>query len=81
LRASCGILLEFSLFCCSRSAYRRFLYHIFVFSLHFPQEAHVALAFQGASWTSEYSYPLMVMQTILGSWDRSSAVGRNVSSR
>jgi len=44
-------------------------------------EAHVALAFQGASWTSEYSYPLMVMQTILGSWDRSSAVGRNVSSR
>lgn len=46
-----------------------------------PQEAHVALAFQGASWTSEYSYPLMVMQTILGSWDRSSAAGRNVSSK
>ena len=44
-------------------------------------EAHVALAFQGASWTSEYSYPLMVMQTILGSWDRSSAMGRNVSSK
>jgi hypothetical protein len=62
-------------------AHRRFIYHIFVFSLYFPQEAHVALAFQGASWTSEYSYPLMVMQTILGSWDRSSAVGRNVSSR
>eukprot|EP00128_Syssomonas_multiformis_P003570 Colp12_sorted_trinity150504_noHs@13431 len=44
-------------------------------------EAHVALAFQGASWTSEYSYPLMVMQTLLGSWDRASALGRNVSSR
>lgn len=42
-------------------------------------EAHVALAFQGASWTSEYSYPLMVMQTLLGSWDRTSAAGRNVS--
>jgi len=42
-------------------------------------EAHVALAFQGASWTSEYSFPLMVMQTLLGSWDRSSAAGRNIS--
>jgi processing peptidase subunit beta len=41
----------------------------------------VALAFQGASWTSEYSFPLMVMQQILGSWNRASAVGRNVSSR
>lgn len=51
---------------------------IFLFSI---QEAHVALAFQGASWTSEYSYPLMVMQTLLGSWDRASASGRNVSSR
>lgn len=39
------------------------------------------MAFQGASWTSEYAYPLMVMQTLLGSWDRSSAAGRNVSSR
>lgn len=44
-------------------------------------EAHVALAFQGASWTSEYAFPLMVMQTLLGSWDRWSAAGRNVSSR
>lgn len=44
-------------------------------------EAHVALAFQGASWTSEYSFPLMLMQTILGSWDRSSPAGRNMSSK
>jgi len=44
-------------------------------------EAHVALAFQGASWTSEYAFPLMVMQTILGSWDRSSASGRNIASK
>lgn len=44
-------------------------------------EAHIGLAFQGASWTSEFSFPLMLMQTLLGSWDRSSASGRNVGSR
>lgn len=44
-------------------------------------EAHVALAFQGASWTSEYSFPLMLMQTILGSWDRSSVIGTNAASK
>eukprot|EP01034_Spumella_vulgaris_P023158 gene23158-29351_t len=42
-------------------------------------EAHIAIAFQGASWTSEYSFPLMLMQTILGQWDRSSSNGRNSS--
>lgn len=45
------------------------------------KEAHVALAFQGASWTSEYCFPLMVIQTILGSYDRSGAGGRNLASR
>ena len=45
------------------------------------KEAHVALAFQGASWTSEYSFPLMVIQTMLGSWDRAGAGGRNIASR
>lgn len=44
-------------------------------------EAHVALAFQGASWTSEYSLPLMLMQTLLGSWNRASAAGKNISSK
>lgn len=44
-------------------------------------EAHVALAFQGASWTSEYAVPLMLMQTMLGSWDRASAGGRNIGSK
>jgi mitochondrial-processing peptidase subunit beta len=39
------------------------------------------LAFEGASWTSEYSFPLMLMQTILGSWDRASAAGRNAGSK
>lgn len=44
-------------------------------------EAHIALAFQGASWTSEYSFPLMLIQTILGSWDRSSLIGTNAASK
>jgi len=44
-------------------------------------EAHIALSFEGASWTSEYSLPLMVMQTMLGSWNRASAAGRNVGSK
>ncbi|CAM9166676.1 unnamed protein product [Ectocarpus fasciculatus] len=45
------------------------------------KEAHVALAFQGASWTSEFCFPLMVIQTILGSWDRAGGGGRNLASR
>jgi len=44
-------------------------------------EAHIALAFQGASWTSEYAFPLMLMQTILGNWDRTGAIGRNGASK
>ena len=44
-------------------------------------KAHVALAFEGAGWTSEYTFPLMVMQTILGSWDRTSGSGRNIASK
>ena len=43
--------------------------------------AHLALAFQGASWTSEYAFPLMLMQTMLGSYDRASGNGRNAASR
>lgn len=43
--------------------------------------AHVAIAFQGASWTSEYAFPLMLMQTMLGSYDRSSGMGKNVASK
>jgi processing peptidase subunit beta len=44
-------------------------------------EAHVALAFQGASWTSEYAFPLMLMQTILGSWTRTGSAGHNGASK
>ena len=41
---------------------------------------HLALAYQGASWTDPDSIPLMVMQTMLGSWDKSSAAGVNMGS-
>jgi processing peptidase subunit beta len=43
--------------------------------------AHVAVAFQGASWTSEYAFPLMLMQTLLGSYDRASGIGKNSASK
>lgn len=45
------------------------------------KEAHVAIAFESASWTSEHAFPFMLMQTILGAWDRSSPAGRNMASR
>ncbi|EES01359.1 probable mitochondrial-processing peptidase subunit beta, mitochondrial [Sorghum bicolor] len=37
--------------------------------------AHVAIAFKGSSWTDPSSIPLMVIQSILGSWNRSIGVG------
>lgn len=43
--------------------------------------AHIALAFESASWTSEYAFPLMLMQTILGSYDRASGLGKNLASK
>lgn len=43
--------------------------------------AHIALAFEGASWTSEYAFPLMLLQTMLGSYDRASGAGKNVASK
>jgi processing peptidase subunit beta len=45
------------------------------------ENAHIALAFEGASWTSEWAFPLMLMHTILGSWDRTSGGGKNVVSK
>jgi processing peptidase subunit beta len=44
-------------------------------------EAHVALAFRGAAWTSEFAFPLMVLQTIMGCWDRTSGASRQMSGR
>ncbi|CAO2166133.1 unnamed protein product [Urochloa humidicola] len=37
--------------------------------------AHVAIAVKGESWTHPSSIPLMVMQSMLGSWNRSVGVG------
>ena len=57
-------------------------FHI-IHSVKFDSDntAHVALAFEGASWTSEYAFPLMLMQTMLGSYDRASGMGKNVASK
>ena len=49
--------------------------------IHFNSDpmASFALAYEGSSWTSEYAYPLMILQTIIGSFDR--AVGKNPTSQ
>jgi processing peptidase subunit beta len=45
-----------------------------------PREphAHIALAFEGASWNDEFSFSLMVLQSLLGKWEKAS--GARVSS-
>ncbi|VDN04226.1 unnamed protein product [Thelazia callipaeda] len=40
-----------------------------------------ALAVEGASWTHPHNIPLMVANTLIGQWDRTSAVGINTPSR
>jgi len=42
--------------------------------------AHIAIAFPTASWTSEYAFPLMLMQLMLGSYDRAHGMGKNHAS-
>ncbi|KAM3572705.1 hypothetical protein VYU27_005285 [Nannochloropsis oceanica] len=42
--------------------------------------AHVALGFETAGWTSKMQIPLLVVQTIIGSWDKASGVGKNGTS-
>jgi processing peptidase subunit beta len=42
--------------------------------------AHVAIAFEGLPWKHPDSFALMVMQSILGCWNRSSIMGANVAS-
>ncbi|THU72095.1 hypothetical protein C4D60_Mb04t08480 [Musa balbisiana] len=37
--------------------------------------AHFAIAFKGSSWTDPNSIPLMVIQSLLGSWNKSIGVG------
>jgi processing peptidase subunit beta len=53
------------------------------FSVKFNSQevAHIAVAYEAASWTSEYAFPLMLMQVILGEYDRTQGLGRNHASR
>ena len=43
-------------------------------------EAHISVAFEGTSWTSPEAFPLMLIQSILGNWDRLSGAGAQVPS-
>jgi processing peptidase subunit beta len=44
-------------------------------------EAHFALAFETVGWSHPDSITFMVMQSLLGSWDRTSSSGKNISSQ
>lgn len=39
--------------------------------------AQFAIAFEGASWTDPDSIALMVMQSMLGSWNRNAGGGKH----
>merc|ERR1719394_128155 len=43
--------------------------------------AHIAVAVEGCGWTNPDNIPLMVANTLIGSWDRSMGGGANNSSR
>uniref|UniRef100_A0A4D5RA49 Mitochondrial-processing peptidase subunit beta n=1 Tax=Scolopendra viridis TaxID=118503 RepID=A0A4D5RA49_SCOVI len=43
--------------------------------------AHIAIAVEGCGWTNADNIPLMVANTIIGSWDRSHGGGPNNASR
>jgi processing peptidase subunit beta len=43
--------------------------------------AHVALAVEGVGWSHPDYYAFLVLQTMVGSWDRSVGGGKNLSSR
>ncbi|KAI3386523.1 hypothetical protein SNEBB_006057 [Seison nebaliae] len=43
--------------------------------------AHIAIAVEGSSWSDADTIPLMVANTIIGSWDRSMGSGGNVASK
>jgi len=45
------------------------------------EDAHVAVAVRGVSWSHPDYFTFMVLQTIIGSWDRTIGGGRNLSSR
>jgi len=41
------------------------------------EEAHIAIAFPVGGWTDPDTFPVMVMQQLLGSWDQSNQVGKH----
>ncbi|ORZ25186.1 Metalloenzyme, LuxS/M16 peptidase-like protein [Absidia repens] len=43
-------------------------------------QTHIAVAVEGASWTSPDYFPLLVMQSIIGSWDRSLGATGHIAS-
>jgi processing peptidase subunit beta len=43
--------------------------------------AHMAIAVESACWTSPHTFALMIMQTLLGCWDRTSGSGANMASK
>jgi len=45
------------------------------------EEAHVAVAVKGVSWSHPDYFTFMVLQAIIGSWDRAIGGGKNLSSR
>jgi len=43
--------------------------------------AHIAIAVEGVSWSHPDYFTFMVLQTLVGSWDRTIGGGKNLSSR
>lgn len=43
--------------------------------------AHIAIAVEGVGWTSPDYYPMLVMQSVFGNWDRSLGASSLMSSR
>jgi Peptidase M16 inactive domain len=42
---------------------------------------HFAVAFKGVSWADADSIPLMIMQQMLGGWNKNAGAGKNMASR
>jgi mitochondrial-processing peptidase subunit beta len=42
---------------------------------------HFAVAFKGVSWADADSIPLMIMQQMLGGWNKNAGAGKNMGSR
>ena len=75
---SANLLYSRTRFFCCHAIHVVFVYNIS--RIHFESDAmaHIALAYEGSSWTSESAYPLMLLQTLIGNYDR--AAGRNALS-